>query len=353
MITNQNFWENRRVLLTGHTGFKGSWMSLLLSTLGAKTTGLALPNINPQNLYSELPKGIWTKEYFVDIRNFSQLRDAIIATNPQIVLHFAAQASVLESYRHPVLTWETNVMGTQNVLEAIGSLKDPVSALFVTTDKVYRNDDQGKFFKEFDPLGGIDPYSTSKAAAELVINTYTNGIYFDKTHIRICSARAGNVIGGGDWLENRIIPDIARAAKSGKRLLIRNPESIRPWQHVIDPLLGYLTLVEHLAGPRGSEVQRPFNFGPDRDKNRTVLDLVNTMQRYLDFKYEIQNESQFHEAKTLNLDISDAKTLLSWKPLLDFESTMELTGNWYADYQRGNGMKITKKQLEKVLNSAY
>ncbi len=328
-------------------------MGLLLNMLGAKVTGASLPAVGLQNLYSELPKTIWSKEYIVDIRDQKKLTDVVIAASPDIILHFAAQASVLESYRNPVLTWQTNVDGTQNLLEAVGMLKKPISALFVTTDKVYRNNDVGKDFKESDPLGGIDPYSSSKAAAELVIHSYSRGVYFNRPEIRICSARAGNVIGGGDWLENRIIPDIARAAKSGEKLIVRNPDSVRPWQHVIDPLLGYLTLAEHLSRSSSADYQRPFNFGPEPGRNRTVLDLIKSMKSYIEFDFQVESDRQFHEAKTLSLDISDARKLLLWNPLVNFESTMELTGSWYADYVPGNGFKITTKQLEEFLSRAH
>jgi CDP-glucose 4,6-dehydratase len=351
-VINQNFWSGKRVLLTGHTGFKGSWMGILLNMLGAEVTGLSLPAVGLQNLYSELPRDIWSREFMVDIRDGEKLKDAVVAANPDIILHFAAQASVLESYRDPVSTWQTNVDGTQNLLEALGVLKGQVSALFVTTDKVYRNNDEGGNFRESDPLGGIDPYSSSKAAAELVIHSYSKGIYFKRPEIKICSARAGNVIGGGDWLENRIIPDIARAAKSGEQLIVRNPDSIRPWQHVSDPLFGYLALAEHLSESAGDDYQRPFNFGPEPGINRTVLDLITAMKNYFEFEYRIESNEQFHEAKTLGLDITQAKQMLSWHPLLNFDLTMGLTGSWYEDYRPGNGYEITTNQLEEILSRA-
>jgi CDP-glucose 4,6-dehydratase len=352
-VINQDFWNGKKVLLTGHTGFKGAWMGILLNMLGAKVTGVSLPAVGLQNLYSELPKSIWSKEFMVDIRDRKRLADVVIATNPDVVLHFAAQASVLESYRDPVLTWQTNVQGTQNLLEAIGMLKGPVSALFVTTDKVYKNNDEGRDFKESDPLGGIDPYSSSKAAAELVIHSYSRGIYIKRPEIRICSARAGNVIGGGDWLKNRIVPDIARAAQSGEKLIVRNPDSIRPWQHVADPLLGYLTLSECVSSPTSDEYQRPFNFGPEPGIKRTVLDLINSMKNHFGFEFQVESDAQFHEAKTLSLDITQAKKMLSWQPLLDFDSTMGLTGSWYANFKPGNGYEITTTQLGEILSRAH
>lgn len=327
-------------------------MSLLLHELGAKVTGLSLPAVGDRNLYSEVPKNIWSKEFFVDIRNQASLEDAVLSSNPEIILHLAAQASVLDSYRDPVITWETNVIGTQNILEVIGKFTEPVSALFVTTDKVYRNNDEGRDFKESDPLGGVDPYSSSKAAAELVIHSYINGIYANRPDIRICSARAGNVIGGGDWLENRIVPDIVRAVVSGDNLVVRNPDSVRPWQHVADPLLGYLTLARHLSESTHSGYQRPFNFGPEPGRKRTVLDLINSMRNHLNFEFQVERDERFHEAKTLSLDITDAKKLLSWTPLLDFDATMDLTGQWYAHYLPGAGYKITIKQLEGILSRA-
>ncbi len=352
-MINQNFWLGKKVLLTGHTGFKGSWMGILLNMLGAEVTGISLPAVGPQNLYSELPKAIWSKEFILDIRDREKLADAVIAANPDIILHFAAQASVLESYRDPVSTWQTNVDGTQNLLEAVGMLNGPISALFVTTDKVYRNNEKGIDFKESDPLGGIDPYSSSKAAAELVIHSYSKGIYGKRPEIKICSARAGNVIGGGDWLENRIIPDIARAAKSGEKLIVRNPDSIRPWQHVSDPLFGYLTLAEQVSESPGTHYQRPFNFGPEPGINRTVLDLINAMKTHFEFDYQVESDERFHEAKTLSLDISQAKQMLSWHPLLNFDLTMDLTGSWYRHYRPGNGYEITKIQLGEILSRAH
>lgn len=352
-MINKNFWSGKKVLLTGHTGFKGSWMGILLNMLDAEVTGLSLPAVGLQNLYFEVPKAVWSQEFMVDIRDGEKLKDAVVAANPDIILHFAAQASVLESYRDPVSTWQINVDGTQNLLEALGLLRGQVSALFVTTDKVYRNNDEGRNFKETDPLGGIDPYSSSKAAAELVIHSYSKGIYVKRPEIKICSARAGNVIGGGDWLENRIIPDIVRAAKSGEQLIVRNPDSIRPWQHVSDPLLGYLALAEHLSGSVGDDYQRPFNFGPKAGINKTVLDLISAMKNYFEFEYRIESNEQFHEAKTLGLDITQAKQMLSWNPLLNFDLTMGLTGSWYADYRPGSGYEITINQLEGILSRAH
>lgn len=351
-MLNQDFWSGKRVLLTGHTGFKGSWMGILLNMLGANVTGVSLPATGLQNLYSDIPKEIWSNEFILDIRDRKKLSDAVILTNPDFIFHFAAQASVLESYKDPLLTWQTNVNGTQNLLEAIGMLERPVSAIFITTDKVYRNNNEGRDFKESDPLGGLDPYSSSKAAAELLIHSYSKGIYVKRSEIRICTARAGNVIGGGDWLENRIIPDIVRAAASGQELIVRNPDSIRPWQHVSDPLIGYLSLAERVSESLDDNFQRPFNFGPKPGLSRTVLDLINSMKNYLKFDYRIEDENRFHEAKTLSLDISQARQMLSWQPLLNFELTTQFTGSWYSDYMPGNGYEITTKQLEEILNRA-
>lgn len=224
------------MLVTGHTGFKGSWLSIYLNELGASVSGYSLPPVGNDSIYSSIPNAFWQSEILGDIRSAEQFDGFVKSSDPDIIFHLAAQASVLESHRNPETTWQTNVIGTQNILESLKGLGRSVSMVVVTTDKVYENLENGVPFVETDSLGGFDPYSASKAAVELLVSSYRKSFSFDRHQIHVATARAGNVIGGGDWLPDRIIPDLIRAAKSGTALTLRHPNSVRPWQHVLDPL---------------------------------------------------------------------------------------------------------------------
>ena len=332
---NREFWKSRKVLVTGHTGFKGSWLSLWLNQLEAEVTGLALAPESHLNLFDNLQLDQMLDHRLCDVRDSEALKAVITETQPEIVFHLAAQPLVRRSYVEPVSTWEINVLGTLNLLEALRELPGPCTAVLITTDKVYRNNEWLYGYRENDPLGGHDPYSSSKAAAELAIASWRKSYCGNDSHqtpnLRIASARAGNVIGGGDWAEDRIVPDAIRALAEGKPIGIRNPKATRPWQHVLEPLSGYLTLAEQLtstsdAGPLASS----FNFGPQLEANRSVLELVEESLRYWPGQWEDQSDpTSPHEANLLNLVVDKAHHQLGWQPRWPFETTVERTVNWY------------------------
>jgi CDP-glucose 4,6-dehydratase len=329
------FWRGRRVLLTGHTGFKGSWLAFWLLELGAEVTGLALPPEPGPSLFEALGLAERLNHRIGDIRDPVVLRQAVEACRPEVVLHLAAQPLVRRSYGEPVFTWETNVMGTIHLLEALRPLPEPCTAVLITTDKVYRNNEWFYGYRENDPLGGHDPYSSSKAAAELAISSwrssYCGTLPHQTAHLRVASARAGNVIGGGDWAADRIVPDAMRALAEGRPIGVRNPGATRPWQHVLEPLGGYLLLAERLAcaddpGPLASA----FNFGPQLEANRSVRELVEQSLRHWPGSWLDQSDaSSPHEANLLNLVIDKAHHQLGWAPRWPFATTIERTVHWY------------------------
>lgn len=346
MTTNSNgdqssrmFWQDRKVLITGHTGFKGSWLALWLSQLGAKVTGLALPPVGGHNLFDQLKLEQSLDHRLGDVRNPELLRAVVGETQPEVVFHLAAQPLVRRSYIEPISTWETNVMGTIHLLEALRPLPEPCTAVLITTDKVYRNNEWLYGYRENDPLGGHDPYSSSKAAAELAIASWRSsfcGVQSHQTpHLRIASARAGNVIGGGDWAADRIVPDAMRALAEGRMIGVRNPMATRPWQHVLEPLGGYLRLAERLttvADP--ALLATTFNFGPQLEANRSVRKLVEESLRHWPGEWEDKSDIRNpHEANLLNLVIDKAFHQLDWAPHWSFETTVERTVNWYRRVQ--------------------
>ena len=332
-IISDDFWKGKRVLVTGHNGFKGSWLSLWLLQMVAKVSGISLLPDNQPCLFDQLSIEDQIDSRILDIREKDNLCSVVKEINPDIVFHLAAQPLVLRSYKDPVETWETNVMGTIFLLEALRSLDKMCSAILITTDKVYRNDEWLYGYRENDPLGGFDPYSSSKAAAELAIASWRSSFCGNLSHqnenLLIASARAGNVIGGGDWSENRIVPDIIRSLKENKKIIIRNPSSTRPWQHVLEPLSGYLLLAKKLT-INGINFASPFNFGPKLESNKTVLDLVHESLKYWPGQYIFQDHSQApHEAGMLNLSIEKSFHQLKWQPKWDFPTTIFRTINWY------------------------
>jgi CDP-glucose 4,6-dehydratase len=334
-----SFWSGRRVLLTGHTGFKGSWLALWLLELGAKVTGVALaPETNP-SLFDQLELERRLDHRLGDIRDAALLNELVAETRPELVLHLAAQPLVRRSYAEPTATWDTNVMGTIHLLEALRRLEDPCTAVLITTDKVYRNNEWLYGYRENDPLGGHDPYSSSKAAAELAIASWRSSFCGHQPHqspqLRIASARAGNVIGGGDWAADRIVPDAMRALAKGETIGVRNPAATRPWQHVLEPLGGYLLLAERLsADPSLAET---FNFGPQLEANRSVRELVEQALRHWPGSWEDQSDPQApHEASLLNLVIDKAHHQLGWSPRWTFATTVERTVGWYRQVQEGH-----------------
>ncbi len=355
-INNQeNFWLNRRVVITGHTGFKGSWLTLWLMMQGADVWGYSLPVDNINNiLFSNLnlfnlssPDQLGKLHHFEgNINDLSQLRTFFSKSKPEVVFHLAAQPLVRQSYLDPLGTWQTNVLGTLNILESAKSLTNICVLVMITTDKVYKNREWMFGYRENDELGGNDPYSASKAAMELAIASWKNSFLGVKSHqvhhLSIATARSGNVIGGGDWAENRIVPDTVRALKSNQLIEVRNPYSTRPWQHVLDPLHGYQLLAEKLFKLKLHSSETPFefpdsfNFGPSISSNQTVKKLVQTILKSWPGEwYEKSNKEEFHEAGLLHLESQLARNYLAWRPRWCFEETVEKTIFWYKSVSEG------------------
>lgn len=347
------FWVGKRVLVTGHTGFKGSWLSIYLNELGALVSGFSLPPEQKSSIYSSIPTSLWHNEFLGDIRAKDLFSEHIQVFQPDIIFHLAAQASVLESHRDPETTWQTNVLGTQNILESLKFMDRTTSVVIITTDKVYENLENGIPFVETDSLGGFDPYSASKAAVELLVSSYRRSFFMSDERVKVATARAGNVIGGGDWLPDRIFPELMRSAQSGTCLEIRNPEAIRPWQHVLDPLHGYLCLAKKLHTSQSSNYQSAFNFGPGQESVQKVIDVVNEANRYLAFTWETSKvESGRYEAKVLRLNTAKAERDLGWSSRIGFSRSISQTIDWYVEFLNGsNGYDLTKLQIQEFLNS--
>ncbi len=339
------FWKDRRVLVTGHTGFKGSWLALWLHGLGARVTGLALAPDTEPALFDQLGLAALVDHHVIDIRDQAATRDAIRAAEPEVIFHLAAQPLVRRSYDMPVETWATNVMGTAHVLDALKGWTSPLAVVAVTTDKVYENREWHHAYRETDRLGGHDPYSASKAACELVIASYRKS-FFAGGPVRIASARAGNVIGGGDWARDRIVPDLARAFAKGETLHLRNPSATRPWQHVLDPLNGYMALGQALLTD-GAGAEDSFNFGPDASGERSVRELADTCLRHWPGQWQDASDPKaVHEAGRLSLATAKAKAILGWSPRWDFEDAVRHTIAWYrAVHEGASPVTITAQQL--------
>lgn len=337
-LVDQNFWKGRRVLLTGHTGFKGSWATLWLQIMGANVSGLALaPETNP-NLFDIVELDRHYAEGFGDIREKAFVSKAVSLARPQIVIHMAAQPLVRRSVRMPVETFDTNVMGTVNVLEALRNIEGLEAILVVTSDKVYNNLENGRSFSEDDPLGGHDPYSASKAATEMVVSSYRS-TYFNAIGVPLATARGGNVIGGGDFAEDRIVPDIFRSLRAGVPLELRNPEATRPWQHVLDCLEGYLGYAQALA--KGQKLPHALNFGPLEVCPTPVRILVEEMQKaFLSPSSWVQSKGQNpREMQALSLDCSAAREFLGFTDRLVGLEAIKSTADWYMAYMRGEDMR--------------
>jgi CDP-glucose 4,6-dehydratase len=335
---NPAFWRGKRVLLTGHTGFKGSWLAFWLLELGAEVTGLALPPETEPSLFAQLQLDRRLDHRLGDIRDAQAVADLVEEVQPHVVLHLAAQPLVRLSYAEPKATWDTNVMGTIHLLEALRPLQQSCAAVLITTDKVYRNHEWLYGYRENDPLGGHDPYSSSKAAAELAIASWRSSFCGDAPHqtphLRVASARAGNVIGGGDWAADRIMPDLVRALEKGQPITVRNPLATRPWQHVLEPVGGYLILAEALAA--SAQRATAFNFGPQLEANHSVRTLVEEALLHWPGSWEHQsNPDAPHEASLLNLVIDKAHHQLGWAPRWAFATTVARTLNWYRRVQSG------------------
>jgi CDP-glucose 4,6-dehydratase len=329
-----SFWRGKRVVVTGHTGFKGAWLTLWLHSLGAKVLGISLPPLTSPNLFIEADIGGLCDTRFSDIRDVSALADLIRSAEPDIVFHLAAQALVRKGYRSPLATFETNLMGTVHVLEALRESRSVRAAVIVTTDKVYRDTKSVVAHRENDPLGGLDPYSASKAASELAIECYRES-YLSGQGIAVASARAGNVIGGGDWSEDRLIPDAVRAWQEGRALVVRRPNAVRPWQHVLEPLFGYLILARHLW--HRPTLACAYNFGPDGGEAVTVRDLIELARTvYGEGEVDYRDGSEGpHESAWLALNATKAAEMLGVMPKLTLVETVKRTMAWYRAHGSG------------------
>lgn len=345
---NSNFWKNKKVLLTGHTGFKGTWASILLFKLKAKVYGLSLEGNSDQTFYknANISEKFQSTEN-IDINHLHDLKKLFKSVNPDIVLHFAAQPLVLESYKNPIETFKTNVIGTANIFEAARDLKFLKSIICVTSDKCYKNNEQIWPYRETDPLGGIDPYSASKSCAEIVASSYWNS-FFKKSEINISTVRSGNVIGGGDYSKNRIITDINNCINYNKTLHLRNPEATRPWQHVIEPIYGYLSLVENHFSNKVKSFDT-FNFGPELDSYKSVYELcIKTSTAWgTQLKIEIDKDNKYYESQKLSLDSSKVKDVINWRPRWNFNKTVTKTVKWYKNHLDGkNAYDLCLKDIK-------
>lgn len=352
MVNKSNFWKDKKVFVTGHTGFKGSWLSLWLKNLGADVTGFSLAPPTEINLFDLTSLKSEINSITGNILNFEKLRNAIKESKPEIVIHMAAQSLVRESYKDPILTYETNVMGTVNILETIRQIGGVKVVVNVTSDKCYENKEWLWGYRETDSMGGYDPYSSSKGCAELVTSAYRRSFFnskdFDKHGLALSSARAGNVIGGGDFSQDRLIPDIVRAAINKEKLTIRYPHSIRPWQHVLEPLNGYLTLCEKLY-KQPKDYCGSWNFGPSDFDIKPVSWILDKFTEYWEEKilFDIEKGEKPHEASLLKLDSSKSNMLLDFSPKLNIEKALSITVDWYKAYKNKEDMKnFTIEQIK-------
>ena len=347
MEINHSFWKNKHICVTGHTGFKGSWLSLWLIILGAKVSGLSLdPETNP-NMFDILNLSTLINDVRGDIRDIDICKNIMKDHSPDILIHMAAQPLVRDSYARPVYTYETNVMGTIHILEAARNCDSLKTIVVVTSDKCYENTEKSYAYKETDPMGGYDPYSSSKGCAEIVTAAYRRS-FFQNRNIGVATVRAGNVIGGGDWSSDRLIPDAVRAFCNGKELRIRNPNAIRPWQHVIEALSGYLLLCERLW-EKPEVFSGGWNIGPEQDSVQSVKDVSNKIAKFwgVHAGWRLTNNKEPHEAILLQLNSDKAKNVLGWYPKWTWLEALEKTIAWYQEYVNNSSaiMDFTIKQI--------
>jgi CDP-glucose 4,6-dehydratase len=347
---NPEFWSKKRVLVTGYTGFKGSWLSLWLQNLGAQVIGYSLSPPTEPSLcdLADIQKGMESIEG--DVLDLQHLRCVVRERQPEIVFHLAAQSLVRLSYTDPVATYATNVQGTVHVLESVRPVPSVRAIVIVTTDKCYENIGERRAYSETDRLGGVDPYSNSKACAELVTAAFRKSFFVTpkrEAKAGIASARAGNVIGGGDWAADRLIPDVMRAALEGKELLLRNPHAVRPWQHVLDPLCGYLTLAEKLCQDP-ERFSESWNLGPDESETLSVSEVLRRLTELWGpgISWRLDDGAHPHEAQYLKLDCTKAKTRLGWEPRWNLNSALRATVQWYKAHQSNQDLRaLTEEQI--------
>jgi len=350
----EEFYRDKRVLITGNTGFKGSWLSQSLLICGCNPIGYSLhPHTSP-NLFTAIGLEKTIKTHYGDIRNLGEVKRVFEREKPEILFHLAAQPIVRESYEDPVYTLETNIHGTINILEAIRQTDSVRSAVIITTDKVYKNKEKEVGYVEEDELGGHDPYSVSKACVELISKSYEKSFFYEKESPRIATARAGNVIGGGDWSKDRIIPDIVRSVYDDQELIIRCPDSMRPWQHVFDPLYGYLLLGKKLF-EEGDGYVGAWNFAPEKSSFVPVIRLVNKGLQILGKgEYRIEKDDTKKETKVLKLDSTKAKNKLGWNSQINLDKTLGWTFGWYKNYYEGkNIVDFTNSQIREFFKYKF
>jgi CDP-glucose 4,6-dehydratase len=349
-VIDTAFWKTRKVFITGHTGFKGSWLCLILHALGARVTGYAQrPPTNP-SLFEIGGVRSTAKTIIADIRDLHTLKKSLLSASPEIVIHMAAQALVRESYAHPLETYSTNVLGTANLLETVRGCRSVRAVINVTTDKCYENKEWVWSYRENDPLGGFDPYSSSKACSEMVTTAYRNSFFNPEAYkihkVALATARAGNVIGGGDFARDRLIPDCIRAAIEKEEIIIRNPKAVRPWQHVFEPLTGYLMLAEKLV-KKGPQFGEAWNFGPNHEDMKPVAWIAKKISNQFGASLAFPKTprmKRLHEASTLRLDSDKARQVLGWHPRWSLEKAVDRTMTWYRAYMDGRNMKKTCDQ---------
>ena len=356
IIKNLKVFKNSKIIVTGHTGFKGSWLTLWLKQLGAKVMGISLdPTTKPSHFeVASIKNGI--KDIRLDVRERKKIEKTIVSFKPNFIFHLAAQPLVGLSYKDPTNTWQTNVLGTLNILEAIRKLKNPCNVVIITSDKCYYNKEVRYGYKETDILGGKDPYSASKASAEILIKSYVNSFFLKQKKIRIATARAGNVIGGGDWSNNRIIPDCVRSWSKNKKAKLRNPDATRPWQHVLEAIGGYLCLAVNLKFNKKLHGES-FNFGPNLTREYSVIELVKLMSKYwknVSWKKMKSSKKKYYESELLRLNCSKAKKHLKWNAVLKFDELMKMVSDWYRNYylNKKNAQKLTLDQIIKYQSLA-
>jgi len=340
-----SFWNGRRVFVTGYTGFKGSWLCLWLKSLGAAVTGFALKPSTIPSMFDVAHVGEGMISVVGDVRDQGELCHAMLESQPEVVIHMAAQALVRYSYHHPVETYETNVMGTVHLLEAVRQCNSVKSVLVITSDKCYENQEREIGYREDEPMGGFDPYSNSKGCVELVVSAYRQSFFEGGKSVAIATARAGNVIGGGDWSEDRLIPDMVRAFGAGEIVTIRNPAAVRPWQHVFEALHGYLLLLEHM-NETAELYSQAWNFGPEDKDARDVGWIVERFATaWGDADWRIEADcGQLHETNLLKLNCSKARDRLDWQPVLDLEQTVACIADWYRCHRNDGDMVACSMQ---------
>ena len=352
---NPNFWKNKIVLVTGHTGFKGSWISIILKKFGANVIGFSKDIPTNPSMYKITCVENGMTSIIGNINDSKHIKQVFEQNKPEIVIHMAAQALVRESYKNPFETFSTNVMGTANVLDAVRMSNSVKVCIIVTSDKSYRTKIDNSKYSEDDPMGGYDPYSSSKGCAELVTSSYRSSFFnpskFQEHKISIASVRAGNVIGGGDWGIDRLFPDIVRGIQNNSKIIIRNPESTRPWQFVLDPLFGYILLAEKMW-ENGKKFSQGWNFGPTKDDEKPVSWITKFIENNTDkeINFEIDSSFQPHEEKYLKLNCIKAISELGWTSKMNIEKTLLWTLNWYDEFMKGNDMKeFTEKQIDEFI----